>query len=98
MVSDWIIFLIVLEIVFWRVKLTWFPVMQQLPFRVRLVIQWAEMLNFSEVEFTNHVLYNRFHCCVLGYVLLFERHKAFTLSLSLENFMYICNSSFYVSY
>lgn len=51
MVGAWIIFLIVLEIVFWRVKLTWFPVVQQLPFRVRLVIQWAEMLNFSEVEF-----------------------------------------------
>lgn len=61
-------------------------------------MQWAETLNFSEVEFTNHLLYSRFYCCVLGYVLLSQRHKAFTLSLSLENFMCICNNSFYVPY
>ena len=76
MVSAWVFFLIILEIVFWRVTLTWFRVMHILPFRVWFVIQWEEILNFNVVKFTNHLLYD-LHFCVLRYFFLSQRHKVF---------------------
>lgn len=71
-VSAWVTFLIVLKIIFWRINLAWFHVVQILPFRVRFAIQWAEIIDFIIVEFISHLLYD-FHFCVLRYFFLFKR-------------------------